>query len=65
MLDRIFKLRGLRKAPGVQGKLDSFSQSFGGSHSQFYIDNVGRVTAFPARLAIEVRSVICALFLQC
>jgi hypothetical protein len=54
VLGAIFSLPGVQRVRGSSGKLDRFTQSFEGKTQQFYIDNVGKVTPYPARLDVQV-----------
>ena len=55
MIKVIFRLKNLRRADGVAGKLVGFTASQYGTDSLLYLDATGNVTPWPGAMTLVVR----------
>ncbi|KDN41575.1 hypothetical protein RSAG8_07376, partial [Rhizoctonia solani AG-8 WAC10335] len=52
ILREIFKLKNIRRAPGVLGQLDGFDNNVLGTKIRSYIDDKGGITSWPTSLVV-------------
>ncbi|KAG9109209.1 hypothetical protein FRC07_008359, partial [Ceratobasidium sp. 392] len=53
VLRSIFKLKNVRRAPGISGKLQSFKQDIHGTQQTMYLSSKGMISPWPASMVIQ------------
>jgi len=53
VLRSIFKLKNVRRAPGISGRLQSFKQNLHGTQQTMYLSSKGTVTPWPGSMVIQ------------
>ncbi|KAG8750070.1 hypothetical protein FRC12_013089 [Ceratobasidium sp. 428] len=54
VLRSIFKLKNVRRAPGISGRLQSFKQDIHGTQQTMYLSSKGMISPWPGSMVIQV-----------